>query len=189
VTGGVGPRLLPGTAGGPLSAPAGRVVRGPLFSRRAASGVLSERARRAGRPGGPDGDGVLLARRTGDARGSARRPRRRGDARARAPPVAPRARIEPGLEGRRAGNSGAAWLTGRCRVDLNGYLTQQIIETRLAEARARGDRARLLASLDREPSGPRVLIGRALIQVGRWLARVRSDGGPVPAPTLEGRRP
>jgi hypothetical protein len=73
-------------------------------------------------------------------------------------------------------------------MDLNEYVMQQVIEARLAEARARGDRARLLGSLTHAPTGLRVATGRALIVAGRWLAGIRSDGAQVSAPTLEERR-
>jgi hypothetical protein len=79
-------------------------------------------------------------------------------------------------------------VAGRYDMDLNEFVMQQVIESRLAEARARGDRARLLRSLTHAPTGLRVAAGRALIEAGRWLAGIRSDGGQVSAPALEGRR-
>ena len=72
-------------------------------------------------------------------------------------------------------------------MDLNEYMMRQMIESRLADARARGDRARLLGSVGRAP-GLRVTVGRTLIEVGRWLAGVRSEGPQLADPTPEGRR-
>ena len=73
-------------------------------------------------------------------------------------------------------------------MDLNEYVMQQVIEARLAEARARGDRARLLKSLTHAPTGLRVAAGRALIEAGCWLAGIRSEGAQVSTRTLEERK-
>ena len=72
-------------------------------------------------------------------------------------------------------------------MDLNEYMMRQMIESRLADARARGDRARLLGSVSRAP-GLRVTVGRTLIEVGRWVAGARSGGPQLTDPTPEGRR-
>jgi hypothetical protein len=72
-------------------------------------------------------------------------------------------------------------------VDLNEYLMRHLIDARLAEVRARGDRARLLASLGPAPSRPRVAVGRALIEIGQWLAGEPSPGRRGVRSALEGR--
>ena len=73
-------------------------------------------------------------------------------------------------------------------MDLNECVMQYLIDDRLAEARARGVRAQLLGSLSDEPAGLKAAAGRALIQVGRWLAGPGTDDGGVAAPALEGWR-
>jgi len=63
---------------------------------------------------------------------------------------------------------------------INYYLAEQIGKDRLAEARAIADRARLMGSTRPTPDPLRVVLGLALIRVGRALAgrAVKNASGP-----------
>jgi hypothetical protein len=62
-------------------------------------------------------------------------------------------------------------------MDYNIYATEKIAAARLAELRAARERAALVESSRGMPRGLGVLLGAALIRVGRRLA----EGGAVPA--------
>ena len=72
-------------------------------------------------------------------------------------------------------------------MDIETYVLERLVESRLAEARARSARYALISSL--RPARPRVLavVGRALIRVGRWLGgrrTVRRRDAGLPSPGL-----
>jgi hypothetical protein len=55
-------------------------------------------------------------------------------------------------------------------MDCNVYALEHIAGSKLAQARAEGSRARLLASLRAPRAGVRSVLGLALIRVGRTMA-------------------
>jgi hypothetical protein len=55
-------------------------------------------------------------------------------------------------------------------MDFNVYLAEKLVEMRIAEARAAGERGRLLASAEALGERRRVTLGSALIGAARWLA-------------------
>lgn len=55
-------------------------------------------------------------------------------------------------------------------MDFNAYVVEKLTETRLADLRAAGARAALVASVRVEPRGVGPAVGAALIRLGRWLA-------------------
>jgi len=56
-------------------------------------------------------------------------------------------------------------------MDFNTYAVEKMVEGRLADLRAAGARAALLASARVGPRGVGPAIGGALIRLGRWLAQ------------------
>ena len=55
-------------------------------------------------------------------------------------------------------------------MDFNTYATEKMAEGRLADLRAVGARARLIASARIGPRGVGPAVGSALIRLGHWLA-------------------
>jgi len=55
-------------------------------------------------------------------------------------------------------------------MDFNTYAAEKMVEVRLADLRAAGARAALLASARVGPRGVGPAVGRVLIRLGRWLA-------------------
>ena len=64
-------------------------------------------------------------------------------------------------------------------MDVNVYFAEKMIEQRLAEDRTLAARSALLASLRPRRRPARVVLGRALVRLGRWLL----SGVPVEAPS------
>ncbi len=56
-------------------------------------------------------------------------------------------------------------------MDFNTYAAEKMVEVRLADLRAAGARAVLLASARVGPRGVGPAVGGALIRLGRWLAQ------------------
>jgi len=56
-------------------------------------------------------------------------------------------------------------------MDFNTYAAEKMVEVRLADLRAAGARAGLLASARVGPRGVGPAVGSALIRLGRWLAQ------------------
>ena len=54
-------------------------------------------------------------------------------------------------------------------MDVDSYVMERLVESRLAEARARSARYALLSSLRPPRPSLRVVAGLTLIAVGRWL--------------------
>lgn len=55
-------------------------------------------------------------------------------------------------------------------MDFNAYATEKMAAGRLADLRADGARARLIASVRIGPRGTGAAVGSVLIRLGRWLA-------------------
>lgn len=56
-------------------------------------------------------------------------------------------------------------------MDFNLYAVEKMVEVRLADLRAAGGRAALIASARVGPRGVGPAVGGALIRLGRWLAQ------------------
>jgi hypothetical protein len=56
-------------------------------------------------------------------------------------------------------------------MDMNIYVTEKLMEARLRELRAASERAALLGSARSGRGGIRTVLGRGLIQAGRWMLR------------------
>lgn len=56
-------------------------------------------------------------------------------------------------------------------MDFNTYAVEKMVEVRLADLRAAGTRAALIASVRVGPRGVGPAVGGALIRLGRWLAQ------------------
>jgi hypothetical protein len=63
-------------------------------------------------------------------------------------------------------------------MDFNTYVAEKMMEARLADLRAAGARAALLASARVGPRGVGPAVGGALIRLGRWLAQGEVVAGP-----------
>ena len=63
-------------------------------------------------------------------------------------------------------------------MDINVYAIEKIVEGRLADLRAAGARARLVASARVGPRGMGRAVGGALIRLGRWLAQGEVGAAP-----------
>jgi hypothetical protein len=63
-------------------------------------------------------------------------------------------------------------------MDFNTYAAEKMMEARLADLRAAGARAALLASARVGPRGVGPAVGGALIRLGRWLAQGEVVAGP-----------
>lgn len=56
-------------------------------------------------------------------------------------------------------------------MEWSDYVMERVAAARLGELRAQSERVRLLRRLGPPRSGARPALGRALIHLGRWLAR------------------
>jgi len=63
-------------------------------------------------------------------------------------------------------------------MDFNTYAAEMMVEVRLADLRAAGARAALLASARVGPRGVGPAVGGALIRLGRWLAQGEAVAAP-----------
>jgi hypothetical protein len=70
---------------------------------------------------------------------------------------------------------------------VDTYVMERMVESRLAEARARSARYALLASLRPQRRNVLAVVGLALIRAGRWLGGrhpVRRRDARLPSPSL-----